>query len=187
VTWGQESFLSNSAEELKLNAVTVCEDRIVIFKRMFLMERWVGAEDEYWWAHLKGWNFLLSWESWNIFVKLTWRLKLCKHVKVFSQYAVHDYHIREAETLRFLALIDACLWAKTLKELQGHIHNMSTGNFLLLRNALPLPHLKPGNISSIAHLNKQTRPKSVLSVIWAIFKTDSQDGLAPTPSINSTG
>ncbi len=65
-------------------------------------------------------------------------------VLLISQYAVHECHIREAESLRFRDLIDACSCAETLDELLGHINNMSIGNFLLLRKALPLRHLKLG-------------------------------------------
>ena len=114
VTRGQESSLSTWAEGLELCDSVWGQN---IFKWMFLMERWV----EYW---FKSWTFLLSWESQSFFVKLTWRLKLCKHVtKVLfiPQDAVHEDHTREAETLRFLALIDACSWAEALKELQGQI------------------------------------------------------------------
>lgn len=71
-------------------------------------------------------------------------VRACHKVLLISQYAVHEYHVREAEILWFLDLIDACSCAETPKELLGHINNMSIGNFLLLRNALPLRHLKLG-------------------------------------------
>lgn len=91
-----------------------------------------------------------SHESHGIFLfSSTMRLKLCKHVTrvlFMSQYAVHEYHSREAETLWFLALIDACSSRETERATSIF---MSMGDFLLLRNTSLLPHLKLGNISLI--------------------------------------
>lgn len=150
VARGRQSSLSTSSEGLKADDVTVCEDKIVIWweesdmLKMILISR----------------NVPLSWESINHFIRLIRRLKLCERM-TNAQRAVHRDHIREAQIIWFLALIDACSWVQPLNELPGHINNMSTGNFLLLRNSLPLRHLKLGDISSVTHLNKQTKPKSV--------------------------